>query len=85
MSFRQSFILPLRNWLSYLGVGIRAAATTGWQENDRDVQIDDSEFDGGWRGNSLATDSSASRYPDGHSGYLTRNGKRSLEIGAADD
>lgn len=78
----------LTDWLSFLGVEIRAALTLGiGSENDSNGWEGsvDPDFEGWLHGDPQVTGNAAGRYCDDAPGYLTRNGLGSLEIGAADD
>lgn len=88
MDAKKSLYESLADWLSFLGVEIRAALTLGIRsENDSNGWQGsvDPDFEGWIHGDPLVTGNAAGRYCDDAPGYLTRNGLGSLEIGAADD
>jgi len=58
------------------------------QMSDRQSEVDrqiDPDFQGWLRNDPMVTEDPANRYGKGVRGYLTSNGRGSLEIGAADD
>lgn len=71
-----------------LATTIRAALSTPLVpdgesgETDRDI---DPNFIGWLRNDPMVTENPANRYGKGARGYITSNGRGSLEIGAADD
>lgn len=73
--------------LSSLWTQLRASAlipVSDTECNAHDI-CSESDFEGWLRGNPRVTMNSASEYGANSRGYLTSNGLRSLEIGAADD
>jgi len=83
----RSFFASVGDWLSGLGVALRAALSTPLESSRTDpgeIAVD-ADFDGWLHGDPMVTRDPASRYHHGSPGYLTRNGLGSLEIGAADD
>ena len=88
MNAPKSLYESLTDWLSFLGVGIRAALTSGTEtdsDSDASKESIDPDFDGWLHGDPFVAANSASRYYDDAPGFVTRNGLGSLEIGAADD
>ncbi len=83
-SLRQSLI----DFLGSLGVQLGAALSTGVGEDDynrRAERLVDPEFEAWLQNDPMVTGISASRYRSQPPGYLTSNGRGSLEIGAAED
>jgi hypothetical protein len=76
------------DWISFLVVRARAAITLPLL-NEADVAETkkhiDPDFDRWVRGDPLITGNSARRYGEDSSGYLTRNGLGSLEVGSDAD
>lgn len=73
--------------LSSLWTQLRASAlvpVSNTECNAHDICCE-SDFEGWLRGNPRVTMNPASEYGANSRGYLTSNGLRSLEIGAADD
>ena len=78
----------LFGFLGSLGVQLRAALSTGVGEDDSNRRAErpvDPEFEGWVHNDSMVSGHSASRYRSQPPGYLTSNGRGSLEIGAAED
>lgn len=83
---------PLRQFLSdFLGTlwaQLRAALSTGVGEDDCNRRAErpvDPEFEAWLQNDPMVTGNPASRYRSQPPGYLTSNGRGSLEIGAAED
>jgi hypothetical protein len=78
----------LAGWVAALGVALRAAFLSPIIDEsiaaDAERQIDP-DFEGWLHNDPMVTGNPASRYGEHATGYLTGNGRRSLEIGAADD
>lgn len=83
----RSFFASVGDWLSGLGLALRAALSTPLESGPADPgeRTVDPDFHGWLHGDPMVTGDPASRYHHGSPGYLTRNGLGSLEIGAADD
>ena len=83
----RSFFASVGDWLSGLGLALRAALSTPLESGPADPgeRTVDPDFDGWLHGDPTVTRDLASRYHHGSPGHLTRNGLGSLEIGAADD
>lgn len=83
----RSFFASVGDWLSGLGLALRAALSTPLESGpaDHSKGTVDPEFDGWVYGDPMVARDPASQYHHGSPGYLTRNGLGSLEIGAADD
>ena len=85
---RKSFFESLTGWVAALGVRLRATFSSPiFDESiaaDAERQIDP-DFEGWLHNDPMVTGNPASRYGDHATGYLTGNGRRSLEIGATDD
>ncbi len=78
----------LTDWLSSLALSIRAAFSTPLDPDDERAQLDrgvDPDFIGWLHNDPMVTGNRANRYGKGARGYMTSNGRGSLEIGAADD
>lgn len=78
----------LTDWLSNLTTTIRAALSTPLVPDDERAETDrgiDPDFVGWLRNDPMVTENPANRYGKGARGYITSNGRGSLEIGAADD
>lgn len=78
----------LFGFLGSLGVQLRAALSTGVGEDDCNRRAErpvDPEFEGWLQNDPMVAGNPASRYRSQHPGYLTSNGRGSLEIGAAED
>jgi hypothetical protein len=71
-----------------LAITIRAALSTPLDPDDERVQLEcgvDPDFIGWLHNDPMVTGNPASRYYDDAPGYLTRNGRGSLEIGSSID
>jgi hypothetical protein len=78
----------LTDWLSNLVFSIRAAFSMPLDPDDERAQLDravDPDFIGWLHNDPMVTGNRANRYGKGARGYMTSNGRGSLEIGAADD
>lgn len=78
----------LTDFLRNLGVQLRAAFSTGIAQDDcarRAETPGDPAFEGWLQSDPMVTGNPASRYRSQPPGYLTSNGRGSLEIGAAED
>lgn len=78
----------LTDWLSNLAVSIRAAFSTPLDPDDERAQLErgvDPDFIGWLHNDPMVTENPANRYGKGARGYITSNGRGSLEIGAVDD
>ena len=78
----------LTDSLSNLVFSIRAAFLTPLDPDDERAQLDrgvDPDFIGWLHSDPMVTGNRANRYGKGARGYMTSNGRGSLEIGAADD
>lgn len=78
----------LTDSLSNLVFSIRAAFSTPLDPDDERAQLDrgvDPDFIGWLHNDTMVTGNRANRYGKGARGYMTSNGRGSLEIGAADD
>ena len=78
----------LFGFLGSLGVQLRAALATSVGEDDCNRHAErpvDPEFEAWLRNDPMVTGNAASRYRSQPPGYLTSNGRGSLEIGAAED
>lgn len=78
----------LTDWLSNLTITIRAALSTPLDPDDERAQLErgvDPDFIGWLHNNPMVTGNPASRYYDDAPGYLTRNGRGSMEIGSSID
>ncbi len=76
----------LTDWLSSLVLTIRAALSMPLFSDDERAEADrrlDPDFIGWLRNDPMVTGNSASRYGDDAPGYMTRNGRGSLEIGSS--
>jgi hypothetical protein len=74
----------LTDWLSNLVLSIRAALSPPLVPDDERAESDrgiDPDFIGWLHNDPMVTGNPASRYYDDAPGYLTRNGRGSLEIG----
>ena len=75
-------------FIASLGAQLRAALAVGVEQapaGSGDERSADPDFEGWLRNDPMVTSGSASRYRSQAPGYLTSNGRGSLEIGAADD
>jgi hypothetical protein len=71
-----------------MAISIRAALSTPLDPDDERAQLDrgvDPDFIGWLHNDPMVTGNRANRYGKGARGYMTSNGRGSLEIGAADD
>ena len=78
----------LTDWFANLVFSIRAAFSTPLDPDDERTQLDrgvDPDFIGWLHNDPMVTGNRANRYSKGARGYMTSNGRGSLEIGAADD
>ncbi len=85
---RKSLRESLIDLLGTLGVKFRAALATGIAKDDGSSKAEspvDPEFEGWLNNDPMVTGNHASRYRSQPPGYLTSNGRGSLEIGAAED
>jgi hypothetical protein len=82
--FRESLI----GWFGALKMYIQAALSVGVDQDDGSRKAGgpvDPEFEGWLQNDPMVTGNPASRYRSQPPGYLTSNGRGSLEIGAAED
>ena len=85
---RKSLRESLTDFFGNLGLQLRATFSTGIAQEDcagRAETPGDPEFEGWLQNDPMITGNPASRYRSQPPGYLTSNGRGSLEIGAADD
>lgn len=85
---RKSLRESLTDFLGSLGGQFRAALATGVGEDDCNRRAErpvDPEFEAWLQNDPMVTGNPASRYRSQPPGYLTSNGRGSLEIGAAED
>lgn len=77
----------VREFLASLGAQVRSAFTVGIPDEDaREAKhLIDPDFDAWLHGDPSVTKNPASRYGDKNPGYVTGNGRGSMEIGAAED
>jgi len=78
----------LAAFIASLGAQLRAALAVGVERpptETGDERSVDPDFEGWLRNDPMVTSGPASRYRSQAPGYLTSNGRGSLEIGAADD
>ncbi len=78
----------LTDSLSNLVFSIRVAFSTPLDPDDERAQMErglDPDFVGWLHNDPMVTENPANRYGKGARGYITSNGRGSLEIGAADD
>ena len=78
----------LTDWFANLVFSIRAAFSTPLDPDDERAQMErglDPDFVGWLHNDPMVTENPANRYGKGARGYITSNGRGSLEIGAADD
>ena len=83
-----SFREAVTNWFSTLWIGVRAALSTAAEPDHASAGTDcdvDPDFEGWVRNDPMVTGNPAGRYRSQPPGYLTSNGRGSLEIGAAED
>ncbi len=89
MSFEpKSLSQYLTDWSANLAITIRAALSMPLLSDDERAEADrriDPDFIGWVHNDPMVTGNSASRYYDDAPGYLTRNGRGSLEIGSSID
>ena len=74
----------LTDWFANLAITIRAGLSTPLDPDDESAETDrgiDPDFIGWLHNDPMVTGNPASRYDDDAPGYLTRNGRGSLEIG----
>ena len=85
---RKSIYQSLIDWVDALGVDLRAAVNSPILV-DADLaeakNYVDPAFEGWLHNDPMVTGNRANRYGKGARGYMTSNGRGSLEIGAADD
>ena len=82
----KSFPQYLTDWFVSLAITIRAALSMPLFSDDERAAADrrlDPDFIGWLRNDPMVTGNSASRYGDDAPGYMTRNGRGSLEIGSS--
>ena len=84
---RKSLRESLAGFLGSLGVQLRAALSTGIGKDDCSPRAEpvDPEFEAWLQDDPMVTGNPANRYRSQPPGYLTSNGRGSLEIGAAED
>lgn len=78
----------LTDWFANLVISIRAALSTPLVPDGESAETDrgiDPDFIGWLHNDPMITGNPASRYYDDAPGYLTRNGRGSLEIGSSID
>ena len=78
----------LTDWFTNQAITIRAAFSTPLDPDDERAQMErglDPDFVGWLHNDPMVTENPANRYGKGARGYITSNGRGSLEIGAADD
>ena len=84
----RSIWASLVEFIANLRVQVRAALAVGIDQepagSEREQHVDP-DFEGWLRGDPMVTGDAASRYGSHAPGYLTRNGRGSLEVGAAED
>lgn len=76
------------DWFVGLWTQLRAAVSVTWAIEERDADVRpsvDPEFHRWLRSDPMVTGDPARRYGDDSPGYLTSNGRGSMEIGAAED
>ena len=87
MSFEpKSLPQYLTDWFANLVITIRAAVSMPLLSDDERAEADrriDPDFIGWVHNDPMVTGNSASRYCDDAPGYMTRNGRGSLEIGCS--
>ena len=83
---KNPILQSVADWIAHLGIRLRVAlsARTDDESTPCDCRIDP-DFDGWLHNDPAITENPASRYGGHGPGYLTANGRRSLEIGAVDD
>ena len=85
---RKSLREYLTEWLSNLLFSIRAAFSTPLDPDDERTQMErglDPDFVGWLHNDPMVTENPANRYGKGARGYITSNGRGSLEIGSSID
>ena len=84
----RSIWAALIEFVANLRVQVRAALAVGIDQepagSEREQHVDP-DFEGWLRSDPMVTGDAASRYHSRAPGYLTRNGRGSLEVGAAED
>lgn len=84
----RSIWAALIEFVANLRVQVRAALAVGIDRepvgNEREQHVDP-DFERWLRSDPMVTGNAASRYGSHAPGYLTRNGRGSLEVGAAED
>jgi hypothetical protein len=89
MSFEPKLLREdLTDWFANLVITIRAALSTPLDPDDERAQLErgvDPDFIGWLHNDPMVTENPANRYGKGARGYITSNGRGSLEIGADDD
>lgn len=75
------------DWFASLSLVLRAALSIPFVRGHAHAEetVADPDFEAWLQNDSLATGNPASRYRSQPPGYLTSNGRGSLEIGAAED
>lgn len=84
----RSIWASLVEFIANLRVQVRAALAVGIEREPAGSEPEqhvDPDFEGWLRGDPMVTGDAASRYHSRAPGYLTRNGRGSLEVGAAED
>jgi hypothetical protein len=85
---RKSLCEYFIDWVLFLGVNVRAAIASPLLDEaavvDEKIHVDP-DFERWLDGDLMVLGSAASRYRSQAPGYLTSNGRGSLEIGAAED
>lgn len=82
----KSFRECLTDWLANLATTVRAALSMPLLSDDERAEAErliDPDFIGWVRNDPMVTGNSASPYGDDAPGYMTRNGRGSLEIGCS--
>ena len=84
----RSIWASLVEFIATLRVQVRAALAVGIDQepagSEREQHVDP-DFEGWLRSDPMVSGDAASRYHSRAPGYLTRNGRGSLEVGAAED
>lgn len=84
----RSIWAALIEFVANLRVQVRAALAVGIDQepagSEREQHVDP-DFEGWLRSDPMVTGDAASRYHSRAPGYLTRSGRGSLEVGAAED
>jgi hypothetical protein len=84
----RSIWAALIEFVANLRVQVRVALAVGIDREPAGSEPEqhvDPDFEGWLRGDPMVTGDAASRYHSRAPGYLTRNGRGSLEVGAAED